>query len=237
MRLAAAFRYDVLLQFRHGFYYAYALVAMAYIVLMQLLPESYLEKTNILLTFSDPSMLGFFFIGGLVLLEKGQGIHDSLFVTPYTPEEYIWSKTLSLTVLSVATSWIIHASAFGFGTNPVWLLTGVAMTSVFFTFIGLGVAVRVKTINGFFFLSTLATLPFMLPVLETAGIWSSPLLAVLPTYGSLLFIGSPFSAPSAAQLLYSAVLLLAWIGLAYGWTRNSVYRFLVYKIGEGAKSR
>lgn len=237
MRLLSAFRYDVLLQFRHGFYYAYALIATSYMILLQLLPNSYLEKTSVLLTFSDPSMLGFFFIGGLVLLEKGQSIHDSLFVTPYTPNEYILSKTLSLTLLSVTTSWIIHISAFGFDTNAAWLLIGVALTSVFFTLIGLGVAVRVKTLNGFFLLSSAATFVFLLPALDTVSLGSSPLFAVLPTYGSLLLIGSPFTSPSISRILYSMVLLLAWTGLAYLWTRKSFYRYIVYKIGEGGEGR
>lgn len=156
------------------FYYAYLLISTVYIAVLQFLPVEYREAANIALTFSDPSVLGFFFIGGLVLLEKGQNIHDSLFVTPLSESEYILSKTASLSVLSLGSSIFIHSSVFGFGTNSVMFACGVLFTSFFFTMIGLGLAVRCETLNGFFFLSSLSTFVFVLPLFETAGIWSKP---------------------------------------------------------------
>ncbi|TXK85115.1 ABC transporter permease [Paenibacillus sp. N3.4] len=236
MRFAAAFAFDIKLQFRHGFYYAYALISAAYALLLHLLPEAYRESVDVVLTFSDPSMLGFFFIGGLVLLEKGQDIHDSLFVTPYKPSEYIFSKTLSLTFLSLLTSYAVHVSTFGFNTNPLLFLASVALTSMFFTLIGLGVAVRCKTINGFFFASSVYTIVFVLPVFETVGLWRSPLFTILPAKASLLLLGSAFQPIKVEEIIYSLCLLLAWCGLAYIWTRHSFRTFIILKIG-GARGR
>ncbi|WP_442604002.1 fluoroquinolone export ABC transporter permease subunit [Paenibacillus sp. KN14-4R] len=236
MRLRSALIYDIKLQFRHGFYYAYVLISAFYIGLLHVLPADYKEIVEVMITFSDPSMLGFFFIGGLVLLEKGQNIHDNLFVTPYKPEEYLISKTLSLTLLSVVTSYVVYVSSFGFGTNPLLFLASVMLTSIIFTLIGLGVAVRCKTINGFFVTSSLYSFVLILPVLETVGLWSTPLFTILPAKASLLLLGSAFHTISTAEIIYSFCMLLAWCGIAFVWTRYSFRKFIVLKIGGGGGS-
>ncbi|CDO04896.1 hypothetical protein BN988_03473 [Oceanobacillus picturae] len=112
MRFPAAFLYDIKIQFRHGLYAVYTLVSLFYIIALHQIPEQYREIAGIFITFSDPGVLGFFFIGGLVLLERNQNILDNLFITPYKVEEYIFSKALSLTVLSILTSYIIQYQCF-----------------------------------------------------------------------------------------------------------------------------
>ncbi|WP_422658829.1 ABC transporter permease [Paenibacillus sp. EC2-1] len=233
MRLQAAFFYDVKLQFRHGFYYAYLIISTIYIMVLHALPQEFRQTADIILTFSDPGVLGFFFVGGLVLLEKGQNIHDNLFVTPYKPEEYILSKTLSLTALSILTCSVIHLSTFGFHTNLFLYLLGVAMTSFFFTLIGMGLSARCKTINQFFIKSMLYTSILILPLLETIGLWNSPLFYILPAKGSLLLIRSAFTNLSLGELTYAVISLAVWCVVAYFWTRNSIRRYIILKIGGG----
>lgn len=231
MRMAGAIAYDIKLQHRHGFYYAYLVISLFYIVLLRLLPASSREMADVLLTFTDPSMLGFFFIGGLVLLEKGQDIHNTLFVTPYKPEEYMLSKTLSLTLLSMISSYLIHVSQFGFSTNPLLFMTGVFLTSVFFTLTGMGVAFRCRSLNGFFFLSTLVTFVFMLPIMDFLNIWSTPIYYILPTQGSFLLLRSAFEPVPWLQILYAVLLLASWGVLAFLWTRYSFQKFIMLRMG------
>ncbi|WMT38917.1 ABC transporter permease [Paenibacillus sp. D2_2] len=231
MRIASAIAYDIKLQQRHGFYYAYLVISLFYIVLLRILPASSREMADIILTFTDPSMLGFFFIGGLVLLEKGQDIHNTLFVTPYKHEEYIVSKTLSLTLLSMISSYVIHISQFGLSTNPLLFLAGVFLTSVFFTLAGMGVAFRCRSLNGFFFLSTLVTSVFMLPILDFLHIWSTPIYYVLPTQGSFMLLRSVFEPVPWLQILYAVLILAGWGGLAFLWTRYSFRKFIMLRMG------
>jgi fluoroquinolone transport system permease protein len=225
--------YDMKLQIRHGFYYAYMLIAAAYIVLLRSLPLDIRETVGTVITFSDPSVLGFFFIGGLVLLEKGQNIYDNLFVTPYKPEEYILSKTLSLTLLSVVTSCIIHLSAFGLHPDLFLFLLGVTMTSVFFTLLGLGLAVRCQTLNGFFLMSTVYTFVFVIPLVEVVGVWTTPLFYFIPAKASLMMIQSPFNPLGTGQMIYAIGTLTAWIGIAWMWTRVSFRKFITLQMGGG----
>ncbi|MBN3522454.1 ABC transporter permease [Paenibacillus apiarius] len=225
-RFFGSWRQDMKLQFRHHFYSAYLLISIAYIILLRMLPDTYQADLNVLLTFSDPSMLGFFFIGGLILLEKGQHIHDNLFVTPYSPASYIWSKTLSLTCLSLISSLFIHMSTFGIHQRIGVFIAGVALTAVFFTLVGLGVAVRCHTVNGFFFSSVLYSTILVLPVLETMQVYSSKLFLLFPATGSLLLLTSVFKPISGADTSYAIACLLIWIGIAFYWAHSSMQSFL-----------
>lgn len=216
---------DIRLQVRHQFYTAYALVSTVYIVLLHQLPAGYRATANLLLTFSDPSMLGFFFIGGLVLLEKGQDIHEALFVTPHSPSAYIGSKTVSLMLLSLGSSLLIHISTFGFHRGLGWFLIGVALTSAFFTLVGLGLAARCRTMNGFFFCSVPLCVFFTLPVAEVLGLYGGGLLHALPAAGSLLLLQSAFRPVPDGELLFGAACLIVWIGAAYAWAFRSLQLF------------
>ncbi|MCG3420659.1 ABC transporter permease [Oceanobacillus jordanicus] len=232
MRFPAAFLYDIKIQFRHGLYAVYMLVSLFYIIALHQIPEQYREIAGIFITFSDPGVLGFFFIGGLVLLEQNQNILDNLFITPYKVEEYIFSKALSLTVLSVLTSYIIHISVFGVSHYLVLFLVGVFLTSMFFTIFGLGVAVRCHTLNGFFFLSSIYSLIFLLPLLEITGM-DHFLFMLLPTKGALLLISSGFHSITTWEAIYSVVMLLSWGVIAFIWARKSFYNMIIRKASEG----
>ncbi|WP_335871392.1 hypothetical protein [Bacillus sp. 2205SS5-2] len=109
MKLRSLFLMDVKFQFRHGFYYAYGLVTIFYLTFLFLLPLPSEKMFAILIIFTDPSLLGFFFIGGTLLLEKGQGILNSIFISTVSVHHYLWSKLLSLTLLAYVSSILIFS--------------------------------------------------------------------------------------------------------------------------------
>jgi len=101
MRLTAALTYDIRLQFRHYFYYAYLIVSIIYVIILRAVPLDFRQTAAVLVIFTDPSTLGFFFLGGIILLERGQKTLEGLFVTPLRVFEYMLSKILSLTLLAL----------------------------------------------------------------------------------------------------------------------------------------
>lgn len=230
-RFAAALHNDVRFQFRHGFYWAYLVVTAMYAVLLSFLPESSKPLAVQLIVFSDPSALGFFFIGGIVLLEKGQQVTDCLFVTPLLVREYIAAKVASLGLLSVAAGTSVHLFALGPGSLTAWFLIGVALTSAFFTLIGLGVAARCRTLNGFFLLSPLYTLVFLPPLFGTVGFYDTPLYYALPTQASLLLIGSGHEPVGPLQAIGLIGLLAAWTAAAYACARRAIATHIVGTVG------
>lgn len=235
MRLKIALSHDISFQFRHGFYYAYLLVSFIYIVILSVLPIDVRENVGAIIIFSDPSALGLFFVGGILLLERDQNILERLFVTPFQIREYLISKVASLTLLALSTSFVIKIVAFGFSYNPFPLLLGVTLCSIFFTLLGIALAVRVKTVNGFLFMSPLYITFFYLPLVDYFSNWVTPLVYINPGNSALLLIGATFHPISNAEMALAVMILLIWIGVAYWWAKYSFYQKIILKVGRITK--
>ena len=231
MRILSALRYDVKFQLRHGFYYAYALISALYIAALRLLPPGVKEYAATLIVFSDPSVLGFFFIGGIVLLEKGQNTLESLFVTPFTPEEYIASKLISLTALSLATSVIIMIASFGLRIRLLPLLLGVVLSSLFFTLAGFSLACKARNLNDYIFKSVLYLSIFIFPLLEYLNLAKFALFTFLPTKGSLILLQGTFESLGAVDVVYSICILAVWIVAAFILARDWLRKYVLLGIG------
>ncbi|KRE96452.1 ABC transporter permease [Paenibacillus sp. Soil766] len=233
MRWMTATKYDVQFQWRHGFYGVYVLVCSLYVLLLHFVPESRKDTVTILLTFSDPSALGLILAGGIVLLEKDQGIHDSLFVTPLRLREYLFAKALSLSALSLAAAWVIHVFSLGLPISPIRFSLAVLLTSSFFTFLSIGVAVRTRSINGFILLSQLYALPFTLPLLHFFGIGKAFMYVIIPTDGSLLLLKTTYQHVSLGGTIYAVTLLVLGNACVFLWTYRSFERKVLWRIGDG----
>jgi len=231
MRFISAFIFDIKFQWRHGFYIVYVIVCICYWILQNFVSDEYLEMTVILLTFSDPSALGLILAGGILLLERDQGIHDPLFVTPIRTRDYLLAKVASLSVLSLIAAWAIHATASGVPESPFLFSVGVVLTSSFMTLLSIGVVVRYQTINGFILMSQVYAFPLILPLLGFFEVWDSKLFYLLPTEGTLVLLKSAFSALSAEEILYALFILLVWNYAIYIWADRSYKKYVLGKIG------
>ena len=107
MRLLNALKNDIRFQIKYGFYFLYAFFSAVYIAVLLITPREYKSITASLIILTDPAMLGLFFMGGIWLLEKGEGLHGFWSVSPLRPVEYVWSKSVSLAVLSTVSADLI----------------------------------------------------------------------------------------------------------------------------------
>jgi len=231
MRTLSAVHYDIKFQIRHGFYYAYALVSLLYIVFIRVMPADAREYLSIIVLLTDPTVLGFFFIGGIVLLEKDQNIFASLFITPLSLKEYVAAKLASLTMLSLLSSSVIATFAAPGSFNPLLLAVSVVSSSVFFTLAGLALAARVKKINGYIIASPFFLTPFILPLLEFMKLFSSPLFSLLPGYSSVKLLSGAYYGITPVEALYSITLIIIWDVLAYVWACSWFRKYIVAGIG------
>ncbi|MFP4430996.1 MAG: hypothetical protein ACLFPV_07085, partial [Spirochaetaceae bacterium] len=136
MRFFQALKHDIRYQFRHGFYFAYVVVLGAYLVALLNVPAHYRNLVVSLVVFSDTSVLGFFFVGAILLLEREEGTLRAVSVTPLRPREFCLSKALSLTVLALLVSGLMSfAHLPAWSSSPFYYL-GVLGSSLFYTFIG-----------------------------------------------------------------------------------------------------
>ena len=231
MRLLNAIKQDIQFQLRHGFYYAYGLVTIIYIVLMRMLPVEIRSFAATFIIFTDPAVLGAFFIGGIVLLEKGQGVLQHLFITPLRVKEYVLSKVISLMLLSLLSSLAIVVSAFGLDFNILLFILAVALSSIFFTLAGLLLAVRVNTVNEYIYKSILYFTVLFAPLLALLNIYDTPIFYFMPTNAALTMIKGIFTNSSIKVVLAATLMLLIWVLLAYSIAEGQIKKHIIRKNG------
>ncbi|WP_417584204.1 hypothetical protein [Pelagibacterium sp.] len=162
--LATLLAHDLRLQYRYGIHAAYGAVVALYAAIL-VLAGPYIPDWFVgLLIYSDPSALGFFFLGGLMLLEKGEGVRSALAIAPVSARTYLLAKTITLTTLALAAV-IVLALARAHPTDWAILISTVALTSVFYVGIGIPIALRFKTVNAYLLGSAL----LLAPALISAG--------------------------------------------------------------------
>ncbi len=229
MRLVRCVANDVRLQWRAGLYGVYVVIVAAYGLVLGALDPSLRRSATALMIYIDPSVLGFFFLGGLMLFERGDGVLDALFVGPLRAGEYIVAKGLSLTLLALLSS---LALAFAGGVVPTsagLLFAGVALTSLMITFFAVAVGSRLTTVNRYFFGGALCALPLIAPVFETLGLLRHPLLRWLPAAPGLALIDAGLGGPPLGSLdvVWAIVLLLLWNGAAFLVARRWFQRHVI----------
>ncbi|WP_027003507.1 hypothetical protein [Hugenholtzia roseola] len=168
----------------------------------------------VLLISTDPTMLGFLFIGVIILFEKSANTIQSLLVTPIQKYHYLGAKALSLTLVALVASTIM-AWAAQKNCNYFVLALAVCLSSFHFVWIGfLGVA-RVKTINQYFFIFPFLLTPLMLPLLNFFGLTDSLWLYVFPFQACLLLFQAAFEPLQTWQWLYALLYLPLSTALIY----------------------
>ena len=216
MRLIAALKSDLRFQYKHGFYAVYTFITVLYIIIMQKIPSGLIKDyAAALIVFSDPAMLGFFFIGGIIMLEKQQGIIDYLAVTPLSPQEYIKAKLATLGLLSIAASILITLTTHFQGVNWLILIVAIAAVSVFFTLYGFLVAAGCRTINQYF----LRMIPFLLlTILPCFAVIQFPyswVFSVLPNVAGLKLTIGAFLGLSWQDTLFYLLVICVWDWVIY----------------------
>ena len=160
-RIFNAVKADIIFQWKQGFHIIYIIISLIYIVSLNQLPNEIVKLILPLVIYSDPSVLGMFFIGGIVLLEKEQGVLMLLKVTPLKMSEYIISKVISLSMISVFFSIFISFFSYRQDVNYFYLIIGVTLSSIFFILIGLIIITKSKSINEYIF----KMIPYLLVIL------------------------------------------------------------------------
>ncbi len=204
-------KYDINIQLRSGYWTVYGVIALVYILVLVNLPLNIRDEVAIGLIYMDTSVLGLIFVGALVLLENQQGVLNSLSVTPVSINKYLFSKALSLTLLSAVISsllWIIPLWSFkGYG----FILSGVVLSSIAFTLFGLGFAAGASSFNQFLARIFIGAMVFSLPVLPMVFFPGLGWLIFLPSNAALdLFIRVTKDSFSVIQLLDIGILII-WI--------------------------
>ena len=199
-RLAATVRLDLRLQWRNGFYYVVAFVLACWFVLLTRLPAIDWGYVLPAVVFGNLVMVNFYFIAGLVLLEKGEGTLEAQVVTPLADWEYLASKTATLTALSLVEQVVIVWSAHGGGFAVGPLVAGIVLAAVLYTLVGFLLIARYRSINEYMFPSILFTAVLSLPMLHYFGLWDTWLLLSPSLHGAPRAAGGGLPAASVVAM-------------------------------------
>jgi fluoroquinolone transport system permease protein len=220
-------KYDILFQLKQGFYLVYAILSAIYLLILFYLPQSVRMDVTAYLILSDTSMMGIVFVGALVLLEKQQNILQSIFITPLKLSTYLWGKAISLTIIAIMASSIIGFLPGGELENWAATLTAVIFSSLFFTFLGLGVAARFNTLNQYIAGIMLASIIMIAPL----GLYfiDPNLSLVFPVNATidLLFV-SP-QEQTIKGIIADIAVLVCWTILSFLFAKRQFLKHVIQK--------
>jgi len=222
MRLLSALKADIRFQIKQGFYLVYVLITIIYLIILSFLPEDVLSLTLPLVVFSDPSVLGLFFIGGIIMLEKAQGILSVLVVSPLRTTEYVLSKVISLALVSVLAAFAITGLSNYENVNWLLLFLSTALTSGIFTLSGIMINAGCRTVNQYMLKTIPYMLLFVLPCLSLIGFPGSWAFTIVPSVAALrLMLGAYAGIP-----FFEAVALVCYlIVMNYLFLRRTIRVF------------
>ncbi|MDR1974449.1 MAG: hypothetical protein LBQ31_07220 [Bacteroidales bacterium] len=166
--------------------------------------------------------MGLFFVGGIIMLEKMQGVLSVLVVSPLRTIEYILSKVVSLAFVSVLAAFAITGfSSYG---SVSWLLLflSTVLTSGIFTLCGIMITAGCNTVNQYIIKTVPYMLLFVLPCFSLTGFPYSDLFTVIPSVAALrLMLGAYMGIP-----LYEAISLVIYLtGMNYLFMRWAIRVF------------
>lgn len=195
-RLATLIQHDVRLQWRYGIYIAYAFVIGFYVLMLVQLGDYLPSWIPALVIFTDPSVLGFFFIGALMMLEKTENTRNALAISPISAADYFWSKTITLTTIAIVAVLIIGLFVHS-DMNWVLLMATVILTSIQFIAIAIPAALRFKTVTGYM----IGSAGFMAPIVGPGFI---ALMDPMPLWAIIIPSASQFKLVLVAIGTHSA---------------------------------
>jgi fluoroquinolone transport system permease protein len=208
-------------QLRNGFYAAAAFVVACSILLLRWLPRETAALLLPVVLLENILVNTFYFVSGLLLLERDEGTLAAQSVTPLRANEYLASKILTLTGLSLVESLLITVSLVGLGRGLVVMSLGIVLAAALFCFAGVALVVHYESINEFIMPSVLYTFLLSLPVLGYFGFGARAWYLPHPIQGSLdlMQMESPYT---LGGLAYAIGYPLLWTVAFYLWSRRAL---------------
>jgi fluoroquinolone transport system permease protein len=237
-RLLATMQTDLRLQLRNGFYIAAAFVVVVFVILLRQLPEASRSLGIPMLIYGNVLINGFLFVAGLVLLEKGEGTLEAQVVTPLRTGEYLASKIITLTLLSLVESALIVLLAIGLDVGWLALLAGVVLLTPLMVLAGFLLVSRYDTLNEFMFPAVGAIAVLSLPLLPAFGLLEGLLndvwVYVMPVEPSWLLLQAAVAPIESWQLVYGLLAGVLWVAISFLLAQRAFYRFVIMKQGARA---
>jgi len=238
-RLIATLRNDVTVQVRNNLYTIGVGVALLIgIALSQLMSAEDLNPSIpvlMLLVVGGSTLL---YIAGMIIFEKDEGTLNAQVVSPLRTNEYLVSKTASLTFLAtlegsimiaIPVFWLSRTQEVA-AFNPLILLVGILAIGVIYTLLGLILIVRYDSITDFLVPVLVIAIVLQLPFLHFMGLINAPAMLVIPTSAPTMLMIGAWGGLETWEWVYAIVYTSALIiGLAI-WSYRAFQTHIIAKL-------
>jgi fluoroquinolone transport system permease protein len=219
--------WDWQLQWRQGLFYAALFVAVLWIVIFSQVADWAVRYLLPVMLYMDLSIFGFFFMAGLLYLEKGEGVLAALVVTPLRSWHYLVAKLVTLTLIGLSISLGVVVVVQRGGVDWPVLVGALILNSLFFTLASFILAARYDGINEFLIPAIWLLGAAQIPFVDSFGIWSGWPLYLLPFQAALLLVRGAFEPLAAWQWIYAVSYLGLCIGIGFVWALRTFEQFVV----------
>ena len=214
--------WDMRLLWRYGLIPVALIIALLYVLIMLNLPESGYEQVVAFFILSDPTMIGFIFIGVMILFEKDANTIQALVVSPLPAHLYLISKIAAFTTIGLIAG-LMMAVISQADFNYLFIILAILLTSVIFTSIGFVGVARVKTFNQYIIVIPVFLAPLCLPFLGYWQILDSWFFYVIPTQACIILFQASYETVPLWQLYYAIIYSIICIAFLY---KLCIYSFI-----------
>ena len=220
-----ALRWDVVVQARNGFYWASAFLVVFISGLLLYVPEGARNNPALwvpAILVVNLQITTFFFVAGLMLLERDEGTLLALAVSPLSPSGYLAIRTLSLTGLATAET--IAIVWIGFGTSGSWplILAGSVALGTIYTGFGAAVASRYESVNALLLPASAFVALLLLPLLPHFELAPRSPFIVHPLEPPMTLIRAGYGVSEGTDIAFGILGSLGWSTIAFVSGRNRV---------------
>ena len=233
-RLLSTVRWNLALQFRYGFYFVSAFFILVWVGFLRPLPHDGRINFGLVLAglmVLDLTITNFYYMGTMVLLEKGEGTLTSLVVTPLRAAEYLLAKMLSLMLLALLEGTLLAILINGFNFNPLPWFAGLLLLSGFYTLLGFAVIARYRSLNESLLPSALVVAVLVSPILNHFGLWRSFIFYLHPVQPALILLRWAFMPVAPWEIVYGLLGSLFWLAVAFALAHRVFNRAIVQTAG------
>ena len=226
-RLFFTFLNDVRLQWRNGFYTVTGIVIVLFALLSTQVKSIDLQGLLGIFLVGNLMVTGFYFIAGLLLLEKREGTLLAQVVSPLKSAEYLAGKFFSLFVLGFLESAVLTLLFAGLNFRLFLLVPGLLLAFSVFVFTGLIMVSYYESINAFLMPSVLIVALLMLPLISSLFHFEHWLFYLHPLQPVMILVNAAFKPFSGGLLLFAGLAGSAWTILGAWWAlrRLDTYKF------------
>jgi fluoroquinolone transport system permease protein len=226
--------YNIKLQLRQGFYFAWLFMTLFYLILLYFLPQNMRRLILPLILLSEPSTFAMIFTGAIVLLERDDKMLENLFITPLSVRTYIYSKMISISIPATICTVIIVGLNGIITIRLLLIIPAVILTTYFCVVFSLLISASARTIISLMGRIALYGSVFCLSILDYFGILNGYFQYILPTKGALVLISTAtgYNNHSIFELILSLSTMIIAIIIILIPAEQTFYKKIIQQGGK-----